>query len=116
MIKLQFTCTDWDIDMSIERAANKLTPRRKHTFAGDPTLRDGRAWLQDYVTVSVPRPSFLLGLASLWDFGGALTPRVRVNRKMLDQSDADALAADWEALADDLARILPPVEQYDAFE
>ncbi len=102
--------------MSIGETANKFTPALKRAPAGIPTRRDSRAWIQDYVTVSVPRPSFLLGLASLWDFGGALTPRVRVNREMLTRSDADALAADWDALAGDVARILPPLDEDEAFE
>ena len=102
--------------MSIGEAANKFKPVLKRAPVGAPTRRDRRAWIQDYVTVSVPRPSFLLGIASLWDFGGALTPRVRVNRETLTRSDAEALAADWDALAGDMARILPPLDEDDAFE
>lgn len=108
-------CLDWLLTsrergaaMSIGETANKFTPALKRAPARVATRRDSKAWIQDYVTVSVPRPSFLLGLASLWDFGGALTPRVRVNREMLDKSAADQIAADWEEVGRDIASVLPP--------
>ena len=94
--------------MSIEEAANKVRPVLKRTPASVPTQRGSRAWLQDYVTMIGPRPSFLLGLASLWDFGGALTPRVRVNRELFDKSAVDETAAVWEEVGRDIASVLPP--------
>ena len=70
--------------------------RRKRRYAGSAEqLRAGA-----YRRVSVVRPSLLGGAASLFDFAGVFSPRVRISRP--GRSDAEALAADWEAVGNDL--------------
>ena len=46
------------------------------------------------------RPSFLEGMARIFDFGGTLDyyPRRSVVRKSGPEADAEALRADWEAV------------------
>lgn len=46
--------------------------------------------------------TWLLGIASILDFAGALRdPRVD---DILSRSDAEALASDWQAVGDDMRR------------
>ena len=52
-----------------------------------------------YDTYRLPRPSFFGGIASLWDFAGAM----HTYRPL---SDAEALEADWYVIGDDLAEAM----------
>lgn len=54
----------------------------------------------------------LIGAASLWDFHGLLTPRIRVNPVVFARSDADALANDWEVVGNDLRQFVPALEEH----
>ena len=46
------------------------------------------------------RPSLLEGVASLFDFAGVFAPRVSVTAP--PDSDAEAIASDWDAVGNDL--------------
>ena len=48
----------------------------------------------------VIRPSMLDGAASLFDFAGVFAPRVSVTTP--PDSDAEAIASDWDAVGNDL--------------
>ncbi len=69
--------------------------------------------LGDFVAITGLRHTFLTGAASLWDFSGFLVPRVRVSHEMVTKSPDDALAEDWEAVAGDLRKILPSMDDVD---
>ena len=50
------------------------------------------------------RPSFLTGIARLFDFGGTLnTYHYRPGGKDAKEADARAIASDWEAVGRDIA-------------
>ena len=53
----------------------------------------------------VARPSLLTGVASLFDFAGVFAPRVPAS--LSDRTDAEALAAAWEAVGRDMWRVFP---------
>ncbi len=55
------------------------------------------------------RPSFATGLARLFDFGGTLNNYYYVRYEDPQESDARALASDWEAVGKDIA---DAIEQY----
>lgn len=64
------------------------------------TTKDRPAARTLYSDLIRNRPSFLTGLASLWDFAGALN---RPRRSSFDpDADARALASDWRAVGSDL--------------
>ena len=55
-----------------------------------------------YSTILFAGPSFTEGAARLFDFGDTLTEYNRSPTS--EQADANAFAADWNAVIDDLAR------------
>ena len=63
--------------------------------------------MQEYGTITVPAPTGLAA-ASLWDFAGVLTPRVRLNPQLVDKSAAQSLAEAWAAVGRDMRKVLPP--------
>ena len=69
---------------------------------------DIRERLREYGTITVPAPTVLRGVASLWDFAGVLTPRVRLNPRIVDKSAAQSLAQAWATVGGDMRKILPP--------
>ena len=69
---------------------------------------DIRERLQEYGTITVPAPTVLTGAASLWDFAGVLTPRVRLNPRIVDKSAAESLAEAWATVGRDMRKIFPP--------
>ena len=64
--------------------------------------------MQEYGTITVPAPTGLAAAASLWDFAGVLTPRVRLNPQLVDKSAAQSLAEAWAAVGRDMRKVLPP--------
>ena len=56
--------------------------------------------LLDASGVRLAHPSALAGAAGLFDFAGVLAPQVTAGAPA--KSDAEAIAADWEAVGDDL--------------
>lgn len=61
-----------------------------------------------YSTILFASPSFAEGAARVLDFGDTLTEFNRSPSE--DEADAYALASDWNAVIDDLARALKKVE------
>ena len=70
-------------------------------------------WIDQYVELDGPRTSFLSGVASLWDFSGLLTPRVRVRPNFTMTTSEQALQEAWEAVGRDLASVMPPMDGID---
>ena len=70
-------------------------------------------WIDQYVELDGPRTSFLSGVASLWDFAGLLTPRVRVRPNFQAKTSEQALQEAWEAVGRDLASVMPPMDNID---
>jgi hypothetical protein len=64
--------------------------------------------MSDYTTFLFARPSFLEGLARIFDFSGSLNQYN--TSKTPDQADARAIHADWHAVGEDLWNAL---EAYD---
>lgn len=56
------------------------------------------------LTYRVVRPSFLEGVARLFDLAGTL--RARQRQASPDELDGDAIASDWLATGDDLRTVL----------
>lgn len=71
-------------------------------FPGNGTQVDPFGLVNEYVEVRGPRPSFLLGAASLWDFAAVLTETVSLPEELSSESALDVLAEDWEAVGRDL--------------
>ena len=59
-----------------------------------------RRYRQLYRQTRLSRPSLLEGAASIFDFAGVFAPRSGVG--VHPQSDAEAIASDWETVGDDL--------------
>lgn len=56
--------------------------------------------MSPFSRILFPRPSFLEGVARIFDFGGALST-YNISRSP-SEADAHAIQADWEAVGDDL--------------
>ena len=57
------------------------------------------------------RPSFLRGVARLFDFGGTLNTYYYLQEEDPNEADARAIASDWEAVGKDIA---DAIEKYGA--
>ena len=69
--------------------------------------------IRDYLDINFAwRHSFLLGLASIFDFPGSLSPRYRPIEDSA-ASDASAIAGDWRAVGDDFRRIMVAASNLD---
>ena len=83
--------------MAVQREANG-----RERLAADSADR----FLADmYERLPVARPSLLTGVASLFDFAGVFAPRVPAS--LSARTDAEALAAAWEAVGRDMWRMFP---------
>ena len=49
------------------------------------------------------RPSFVMGIARLFDFGGTLNTYYQLTDEDPNEADARAIASDWEAVGKDIA-------------
>jgi hypothetical protein len=78
---------------------NDILPR-------DPEM----AW---YLRMTVKRLSFLLGIASLFDFFGVLSPIPKMNMSRYEPlyDDAEAIANDWEAIGNDMRTAMSEYDQ-----
>ena len=72
-----------------------VAKRRRRARTRGSILRNGLCY--DPIVI---RPSMLDGAASLFDFAGALTPRVRISPT--GKRDAEAIAADWQNVGRDI--------------
>ncbi len=59
-------------------------------------------------TLLAERPSFLKGVASIFDFAGALHPRKHYSGAKVD---AEAIQQDWLAVGDDLRKAMRQYER-----
>lgn len=74
---------------------------------------DSYSSIRDYLHINFTwRHSFLLGLASIFDFTGSLSPKYRPIEDS-EASDASAIAGDWRAVGDDFRRILTAASTLD---
>ena len=82
-------------------AVSRTRSGREQRAARRVASRDhGLERLLDAGGVHIAHPSALVGAAGLFDFAGVLAPRVSVGPPA--RSDAEAIAADWEAVGDAL--------------
>jgi len=92
--------------------SDKATSRAARVRRGGPQTANIeekiRARLQEYGTITAPAPTVLTAAASLWDFAGVLTPRVRLNPRLADKPAAQSLAEAWAAVGRDMRTVLPP--------
>ena len=88
------------------RVADGSSPIPKRSSIAAPTERDAVGRIQDLVLITGVRPSLFMGAASLWDFAGLMSPRVRVNPQMFNRAPLDALAQDWELVGRDMWKVL----------
>ena len=92
-----------------------MSVRKRGRRPADDRPRSSRddvyRWIDAYVIVDAPRASFLTGIASLWDFAGALRPRVRVRPEVFTKTTGQALQEAWEAVGRDLAGVTPPMDE-----
>jgi hypothetical protein len=63
--------------------------------------------MQSFTDVLFARPSFLEGIARLFDFGGGLNEYNSTSSP--EQSDAIAMRADWETIGADMRRAIVAV-------
>ena len=87
------------------RVADGSSPIPKRSATAAPTEHAVRR-IQDLVLITGVRPSLFMGAASLWDFAGLMSPRVRVNPQMFNRAPLDALAQDWELVGRDMWKVL----------
>ena len=86
--------------MALQREANGR--ERLAADSADRLLAD------IYERLPVARPSLLTGVAGLFDFAGVFAPRVRARSPRM--TDAEAIAADWEAVGRDMWAALGAVK------
>lgn len=73
---------------------------RERSGSNGRQARAMRRYRQLYRQTRLTRPSLIEGVASMFDFAGVFGPRARVNTPA--ESDAEAIASDWEAVGGDL--------------
>lgn len=61
------------------------------------------------------RRSVILGIASIFDFTGRLSPRYHQIQDPAEQ-DASALAGDWQTVGDDLRRVMSAASSLDLLD
>ena len=87
------------------QVADGSNPIPKRSATAAPTEHAVRR-IQDLVLITGVRPSLFMGAASLWDFAGLMSPRVRVNPQMFDRMELDGLTQDWELVGRDMWKVL----------
>ena len=77
---------------------------RERSGGTERQARAMRRYRQLYRQTRLSRPSLLEGVASIFDFAGVFAPRSGAGTN--PQSDAEAIASDWETVGDDLRAVI----------
>lgn len=89
-----------DLERAVKETRADIDSHRSRILSGSPSMP--YSW----------RRSVILGIASIFDFTGRLSPQYRPVRDPA-KKDTSALAEDWRTVGDDLRRVMTAARSVD---